>query len=68
MAVMANAGSTRTVLMYTMFHTSACTIIVYDNACKLLQYMLNREPEFVKKCRLLVDAMHYLEHVQALWA
>jgi hypothetical protein len=63
MAVMANAESPRIVfeLVYTMFH-SAPRSIVYDNACNLLQYVLNREPEFFKECRFLVDAMHYKEH------
>ena len=63
MSVMANAESPRTVfeVVYTLCRDAPRSII-YDNACNLLQYVLNREPEFFKNTRFAVDAMHYREH------
>ena len=33
----------------------APSIVVYDNACNLHQFCLNREPDFFKETRFLVD-------------
>ncbi|XP_074650783.1 uncharacterized protein LOC141905706 [Tubulanus polymorphus] len=38
------------------------SMIVYDNACKLHQYALNREPEFFKNTIFCVDRMHWVNH------
>ena len=34
-------------------------LVYYDNACKLYEYILNREPWMLKTMRLLVDSFHY---------
>ena len=34
-------------------------LVYYDNACKLYEYILNREPWMLKTMRLLVDTFHY---------
>lgn len=38
-------------------------MIVYDNACKLHQYILNREPNHFKSTKFLVDRFHWKGHV-----
>ena len=38
-------------------------VIVYDNACSLHQYCLNREPEFFKSTCFFVDHFHWKGHV-----
>lgn len=40
----------------------APNIIIYDNACKLHQYALNREPSFFKNTMFLVDRFHWKGH------
>ena len=38
-------------------------VIIYDNACKLHQYILNREPDHFKATKFLVDRFHWRGHV-----
>lgn len=63
MSVMANCESPR-----SPFEVFRCMIevppsmVVYDNCCNLMQYILNREPAAFKSTEFLVDAMHYTEH------
>lgn len=38
-------------------------LIIYDNACKLHQYCLNREPLFFKHTQFAVDRFHWRGHV-----
>lgn len=38
-------------------------LIIYDNACKLHQYCLNREPAFFKHTQFAVDRFHWRGHV-----
>ena len=38
-------------------------VIVYDNACKLHQYCLNREPHFFRSTLFAVDRFHWQGHV-----
>jgi len=38
-------------------------LIVYDNACKLHQYSLNREPDNFKFTKFLIDKFHWKGHV-----
>jgi hypothetical protein len=35
------------------------SIIIYENGCKLYEYILDREPWMLKDMRILVDAFHY---------
>ena len=37
--------------------------IIYDNACKLHQYCLNREPAFFRNTKFLVDRFHWKGHI-----
>jgi hypothetical protein len=41
----------------------APSLIVYDDACRLQEYVLNREPEFFANTKFLVDSFHYKSHV-----
>ena len=38
-------------------------VIIYDNGCKLHQYVLNREPVHFKNSIFLVDRFHWRGHV-----
>ena len=38
-------------------------VIIYDNACKLHQYCLNREPQFFSNTLFAVDRFHWRGHV-----
>ena len=42
---------------------TAPVVIIYDNACKLHQYCLNREPLFFKNTLFVVDRFHWKGHV-----
>ena len=42
--------------------TTAPTTIVYDNCCNLHNYCLNREPDFFKETKFLVDRFHWSNH------
>ena len=51
---------------FTIFRsrfTSAPKVIIYDNACKLHQYCLNREPAFFSRTQFSVDRFHWKGHV-----
>ncbi|XP_078658194.1 uncharacterized protein LOC144903683 [Branchiostoma floridae x Branchiostoma belcheri] len=37
-------------------------VIVYDNACRLHQYCLNREPTFFRDTLFCVDRLHWINH------
>ena len=42
---------------------TAPDVIIYDNACKLRQYCLNREPLFFKNTLFVMDRFHWKGHV-----
>ena len=47
-------------LLLTRFpHDKRPALVFYDNACKLYEYILNREPWLLKDMRVLVDSFHY---------
>lgn len=39
-------------------------VIVYDNACHLADYALNREPDWIRLSRLVIDRLHFANHVK----
>ena len=41
---------------------AAPRVIVYDNACNLHTYCLNRDPVFFKHSRFLIDRLHWRDH------
>ncbi len=43
--------------------TVAPKLIIYDNACKLHQYCLNRVPAFFGHTQFAVDRFHWRDHV-----
>ncbi|XP_078659981.1 uncharacterized protein LOC144904724 [Branchiostoma floridae x Branchiostoma belcheri] len=43
------------------FHR-APRVIIYDNACRLHQYCLNREPTFFRDTLFCVDRLHWVNH------
>ena len=47
---------------YTLFIIIAPKVIVYDNGCNLHQYCLNREPDYFRESRFLVDRFHWPNH------
>lgn len=49
-------------LMYSRL-PDAKRVVVYDNACKVLEYCLNREPTFFKDAVFLLDRLHAKTHV-----
>lgn len=64
-SVMANVESPRTVfeILYTHFATPPRRVI-YDNACNLMHFTLNREPAHFKETAFIVDRMHFTEHTK----
>lgn len=42
---------------------TAPDVIVYDFACALEEYFLNRSPAYVKHTRFLIDRMHAVNHI-----
>ena len=62
-AVMTNPESPRSVfdILYTML-PKAPRIVIYDNACNLMHFCLNREPQYFQRTIFLVDAMHFKDH------
>ncbi|XP_067949054.1 uncharacterized protein [Watersipora subatra] len=42
--------------------TAAPEVIVYDNACNLHKYAINRDPGFFAKTKFLVDGFHWGNH------
>ncbi|XP_066277571.1 uncharacterized protein [Branchiostoma lanceolatum] len=49
-------------IIRTRFKTAPRTI-VYDNACQLHRYVMNRDPHFFKKTQFLVNRFHWKGHV-----
>lgn len=49
------------IIMWLLFF-SAPSVIIYDNACNLHSYCMNRDPIFFKKTRFLVDRLHWRNH------
>ena len=45
---------------------SAPRVIIYDNACNLHSYCLNREPKFFQNSQFLVDRFHWPNHTGML--
>jgi hypothetical protein len=60
MEVKESPGTAFTILL-TRF-ARAPKLIIYDNACNLHTYCLNREPLFFKETRFLVDRFHWPNH------
>lgn len=58
-----NHESPRTIfeLLYTRWEVPP-ELLVYDNACNAFEYMLNREPDFVRNMKTASDGMHYNNH------
>ena len=51
--------------LYTIYISRSFVVpatIVYDNCCNLHNYCLNREPDFFKKAKFLVDRFHWSNH------
>ncbi|XP_076147300.1 uncharacterized protein LOC143131543 [Alosa pseudoharengus] len=48
-------------ILRTRFQTGP-RVVIYDNACKLHSYALNRDPEFFKTTWFLVDRLHWRNH------
>ncbi|XP_046861912.1 uncharacterized protein LOC124455266 [Xenia sp. Carnegie-2017] len=42
--------------------SEAPELVIYDNACKLHEYCLNRDPAFFKKSKFIVDKFHWRNH------
>ena len=47
---------------YNTYIFPAPSVIIYDNACNLHSYCLNREPVFFKQSLMLVDRFHWPNH------
>ena len=47
----------------TCFFENAPRIVIYDFACSLMDYCLNRAPNFFKDTLFLVDKFHWYNHV-----
>ena len=62
--VMATHGSPRhTFQIFRSQFTVVPQLIIYDNACKLHQYCLNREPAFFGHTQFAVDRFHWGDHI-----
>ena len=48
--------------MLYLFFPKAVRDVIYDNACHLLDYELNRDVEFAERTRPLVDEFHHPSH------
>ena len=49
-------------LLYTRY--GKCVgIWIYDNGCKVLEYLLNREPHHFKSGLFFIDRLHFKNHV-----
>ena len=46
----------------TCFLKRAPSVVVYDFACGLMEYCLNRAPDYFKNCRFVVDKFHERNH------
>ncbi len=49
--------------IYRSRFTVAPKLIIYDNACKVHQYCLNREPALFGHTQFAVDRFHWRDHV-----
>ena len=49
--------------IFRLHFETAPSVIIYDNACKLHQYCLNREPQFFKHTLFAVNRFHWKGHV-----
>ena len=45
-----------------IFISLAPELVIYDNACRLHEYCLNRDPAFFKKTKFVVDKFHWKNH------
>ena len=45
-----------------VFYFIAPSVVIYDNACSLHEYALNRDPWFFKDTQFLVDRFHLTNH------
>lgn len=62
--IMPTAESRAHAYSYIIKHfATAPDVIVYDFACALEEYFLNRSPAYVKNTRFFVDRMHFKNHV-----
>ena len=52
--------------IFRSWFTVAPKLIIYDNACKLHQYCLNREPAFFGYTQFAVDHFHWCGHIGCL--
>lgn len=60
-----HTGKDRSAISFDLrshFHSAAPQYIVYDNACGLHTYCLNRDPHFFKMTKILVDRFHWSNH------
>jgi hypothetical protein len=48
-------------LLYLFFNEGPKRV-VYDNACNLLAYILNRDPAWARDLRVFIDALHFKGH------
>jgi CxC4 like cysteine cluster associated with KDZ transposases len=48
-------------VLMTRFSENPC-IVLYDNACNLLEYILNRDPYPLRNISFFVDGFHYASH------
>ncbi|XP_065064713.1 uncharacterized protein LOC135690945 [Rhopilema esculentum] len=48
-------------VLFTHFE-KAPKVVIYDNACNLHEYCLNRQPSFFQETRFLVDRLHWKNH------
>ena len=51
----------------TGFLRVAPKVVIYDFACALEEYCLNRAPEFFKSTRFVVDRFHWSNHTACSW-
>lgn len=49
-------------MYYILVVTVAPETVIYDNACNLHNYALNRDPVFFKDTHFLVDRFHWDNH------
>ena len=47
---------------YVILVISAPALVIYDNACNLHRYALNRDPEFFTNTKFTVDRFHWSNH------
>ena len=52
-------------ILLNRFPNGCPPYVVYDNACHLLMYCMQREPSWFWACRFVVDKFHEPNHVQS---